>query len=348
MRITLLVICLVACASAQADDQYDIKVYPLARANHTITIDGALDEACWERSLAVRGFTQFNKPELMEVQATIRLLYDDRFLYFGLDCDEPNMDKVTPVDHARDSRDIFHGETIEIFVDPDHTHSTYYQFGINAAASVYDSIRSDVAWSADVRAATELGETGWTLEVAIPWADMGATPEPGKVIGFNVCRDRYAGADKEWMNWSQTKANFHDPLRFAHAVLSPDAQRLGALEAEYRKGGRSGAILFLGLAGLTEAAYRALSREALVTSAESLAQMEGALEAEGEQGAREELARRIAEYREELAGFADQVESGKPLGTDEWKRMTLRLAQMLVELDRVVWEARLSALISTL
>ena len=42
-------------------------------------------------------------------------------------------------------------------------------------------------------------------------------------MGINVCRDRYLGADRQWTNWSQTAANFHDPERFGHLVLSPTA-----------------------------------------------------------------------------------------------------------------------------
>ncbi len=307
------VICLGLCAAVWAEDQYDIKVYPCPRAYAAVVIDGDLSEADWNRAPLVSGFTLHNKPELVEPQASLRVMYDDTNLYFGIVCEEPLMDRLTPVSHARDSHDVFHGEAIEIFVDPTHDHGTYYQFGINAAASIYDSFRTDVSWSADVHAATVLGADSWTLEVAIPWADIGVTAEAGAVIGFNVCRDRQLGNEKLWANWSQTKANFHDPERFAHAVLSPDAQQLGTLEAEYRKGGRDGAIVFLGPSALTQAAWRTLVRGALVASGTTLTEMDKLLDQENETGAREEFANRIADFRTELAGYADQVESGTPL-----------------------------------
>jgi len=74
--------------------------------------------------------------------------------------------------------------------------------------------------------------------------------------------------------------------------------------------------------------------------------MQDALAQEGDEGAQEELARRIGEYRDELAGFADTVENEAALDADAWNQMTFRLAEMRVELDRVIWEARLAALIS--
>ncbi len=348
MRTTALLAALasVAIAAVGHADDYDIRVYPCPRFDRAIAVDGALTEAAWDRAPLVGGFTHYDKPELIEPRTALRVAWDDSFLYFGVVCEEPNMARLTPVGHARDSREIFHGETIEIFVDPDHDHQAYYQFGINAAASVYDSIRSDPTWSADVRAATVLGHDGWSLEVAIPWADLGVAPEPGHVMGFNVCRDRYLGPNKQWMNWSQTAANFHDPERFGHAVLSPDAHRLGELEAEYRRGGRDGAIVFHGPPALVEASYRALGARALAAVGALLDGMEDALAQERDEGAREELARRIGEYRAELTGFADTIEGAGPLGAEAWNQMTFRLAEMRVELDRVIWEARLAALIS--
>ncbi len=341
-------ICLLACACVSAEDSYDIKVYPCPRAYAAVVIDGALDEADWNRAPQVTGFTQYNKPELVKPQASLRVMYDDTNLYFGVICDEPLMKRMSPISRARDSREVFHGEAIEIFVDPTHDHDSYYQFGLNAAASIYDSHRSDVSWSADARAATVLGDDFWSLEFAVPWADLGVAPEAGAVIGFNVCRDRQLGTEKLWANWSQTKANFHDPQRFAHAVLSPDAQRLGALEAEYRKGGRDGAIVFLGPSALTQAAWRTLVRRALIASGATLTEMDKLLDEESEEGAREEFARRIASFRADLAGYADSVESGKPLDVDTWKEMTTRMARMRSGLDRLVWEARLTALLSTI
>jgi len=345
---TIGLIALSLAATCHAQDQYDIRVYPCPRADGAITIDGVLDEAAWQRAPLSGDFTFYNKPELIEPQTGLMATWDDAHIYFGVVCPEPNLDKLTQVGHARDSREVFHGETIEIFVDPDHDQGLYYQFGINAAASIYDSVRSDPSWSADVQAATSVGERAWTLEVAIPWADMAWAPEAGQVVGVNVCRDRYLGANRQWSNWSQTAANFHDPERFGHVVLSPDAMRLGALEAEYRKGGRTGPIVFEGPPALVDAAYRALARHSIADGAELLAGVETAFGDEEQEGASEELARRVAGYRTELAGFAEQIDGGQPLSPDAWREMTARLAGMRSELDRVIWEARLAALISTI
>lgn len=345
--VVLTVLCLTTVS--QAGDQYDIKVYPAPRALSPIVVDGVAADAAWDRAPLSSGFTFYNKPEVAEPLTSIMVAWDETNLYLMVTCQEPNIARLTPVNYARDSSNIFHGEAVEIFIDPEHSHNRYYQIAVNAAGNVYDSVRTDPSWNARVQAAVQMGDDYWTLEVAVPWADMEATPKAGQVVGLNVCRDRYLGANKQWTNWAQTAANFHDPERFGHIVLSPDARRLGELEAEYRKGERIGPIVFCGPPALTDAAYRMLVTHALADAAELLDQIAGALGDEEEQeGARAELDRRLAAYRAELAGFTDAVESGRPLGLDTWRHMTGRIASLGTELDGVIWEARLAALLSSI
>jgi len=348
MRNLMLLLTLLCAAWAFAGDgdSYDIKVYPCARATDAPVIDGDLGDAAWERAPVVDSFTFHNKPELVDVQTHVRVLYTDSDLLLGIRFDEPNMKNLTPVGQPRDSMGVFRGEAVEIFVDPGHDQAVYYQFAVNAAESIYDSRRSDPSWSADVRAAVKLLADAWTLEVAISWADMGVTPTTGMLTGLNVCRDRYLGADKVWSNWSQTAANFHDPQRFGHIVLSPTAARIGELAEELRKGGRVGPMVIYGPETFVRAASRAIGSTSIAEAEGLLAKLDGMRAAEADAGAREELGRRIAAYREELAGFKQATVSDEPVTPEQWREMNHRVAQIQDELDTVIWEARVTALLS--
>lgn len=346
MRIAIATLLLLGAGAAWTQDQYDIKVYPCPRAEGGVVIDGDLSDAVWQRAPMVDEFTVYNKPELIEPQTMLALAWDDAAFYLAVVVMEPNMARMAPVSHARDSSEVFHGETIEIFLDPDHDHQAYFQLAVNAAGSMYDSVRTDPSWNSGATAATWLGEGSWALEVAVPWANLGVRPAAGAVVGVNVCRDRYLGANKQWSNWSQTAANFHDPDRFGHAVLSPSAEQLGALEAQYRLGGRAGAIVLLGPDALTQPAYRELGRNAMAGAGGLLAEIEGAIRVEQDEATRAELTRRLEAYRGELTGFAAMVASTEPAPAADWQRMTFRLGEIRLELGRVVWEARLAALLS--
>ena len=334
---------------AWADDDYDIKVYPCPRASGPITVDGALDEPVWQAAPLVTGFTWYNKPDLLGVQAYFRVLYDDDYLHFGVVCDEPNLAKLTPVPQPRDTHAVFETEAIEIFVEPKHDGS-YFQFAANAAGSTWDSRGGDNSWDAAVVARTRLDKdkNQWTLEFAIPWKDLGVRPAPGRVVGFNVCRDRYLGGDREWSNWSQTQADFHDPDRFAHLVLSATPEKLGQLGAEFRKGGRHGRLVIYSNEGFADTTYRATAREALAKIEELLANLDKVKTQDADEKTRAELDRRLQGYRDEIAPFREQVAGRSSLDAAAWMKVDLRVEQLTRELDQVIWEARLTALLSSI
>ena len=346
LLLTLAVLLGAVCAYAADGDTYEIKVYPAARAADTPVIDGNLGDAAWEKAPSVDEFTLYNKPEPVEVQTHLRVLYTDSDLLLGIRFDEPNMEMLTPVGQPRDSMGVFHGEAVEIFVDPNHDQQTYYQIAVNAAGSIYDSVKTDPTWSADVRAGVRLLNDAWTLEVAIPWADLEVEPDRGTLIGLNVCRDRYLGANKTWSNWSQTAANFHDPERFGHVVLSPSASRIGELNEELHRGGRAGPAVIYGPDAFVRAANRAIAMQAINEAEKLLARLDETRAQEADAGAREELGERIGGYRDELADFEATATGEETVTPQRWREINHRIAQMRYELKTVIWEARLSALIS--
>jgi len=335
--------------SALAADEYPIKVYPCPRLSPAPTIDGALNDPCWAKAPVVSGFTRYNKPKLMEVQTSLRVGYDEKWLYFGVHCDEPNAAKLTPAAAGRDSHGCFRGETVEVFLDPTHNHADYYQFAVNLAGSFYDSRQHDASWNSTAKLATKVVKEGWELELAIPWKEVGIeAPKPGMVVGFNVCRDRYAGGGREWSNWSQTMANFHDPARFGHLVLSPTEEMLGKVAPEVRKGGRRGPILVFTSEGAAGRAYLAMAREALKAVDAQIATLEAGAANELSDDFRKEIADRLEVVRAKLAPLRERIAAAKALDAAEWTRLSISLTRLRSILDQLVWDARLAALLKAI
>jgi len=348
MRRMLLLPAALALISAWAagGDDYPIKVYPCPRFAQPPAIDGALADPCWAEAPLVSGFTRYNKPVLLDVQTSFRVGYDATCLYFGIHCDEPKAKQLTPSFAGRDSSGCFRGESVELFLDPLHSHEDYYQFAANLAGSFYDSHKFDAYWNSTARLATKVVEGGWELEMAIPWAEIGVkAPRPGMAVGFNVCRDRYAGGTTEWSNWSQTMANFHDPARFAHLVLSPTDEMLGKLAAELRKGDRRGPILIFTREGTAGRAYLAMAREALRDLDTRLGELAKAAEAESLLGARDEVSARLEMARRLLDPYRTRLQAAKSLDGAEWTRMSVEMAALGARLGELLWEARLAALL---
>jgi hypothetical protein len=336
---------LLAACLAQAGDDYPIKVYPCPRLDPAPTLDGKLADACWQRAPVVSGFTRYNKPERMDVQTSFRVGYDDAHLYFGVHCDEPNAKRLSPTAAGRDTGQVFRGETVEIFVDPRHDHENYHQFAVNLANAFYDSRRFDRTWNCAAKTATRLLPDAWELEAVLPWEAFGLTPKPGMVVGFNVCRDRYAGGAREWSNWAQTKANFHDPVRFGHLVISPTEAQLGRLGAEFRKGDRAGPIRLYGHAGTAARAYLAMARDTLKRLDALLDELAAEATLERSLAAQEEIAERLALARQHVEPYREKLDAAKALDAAAYTRLDIQLHRLERRLRHLLWDARLAALL---
>lgn len=334
-----------AAGAALADDSFPVNVYPCPRAERPPTLDGQLDDAVWQQAPVVSGFLAYGKDTLAEVQTSFRVLWDDRYLYLGIHCDEPVMGKLVPLNFARDEHAVFGNETIELFVDPDHTHGTYYQLAMNATASLYDGIGEDISWNSETVVKAFRGGDFWSLEVAVPWSSLRSTAKVGKVVGFNVCRDRNLG-EKEWTNWARTLSGFHDPDRFAHLVLSGTPEQVGRLAGEFRKGGRTGPVVIFSAEGFSRTTYAQLAAGALA----DLDKLVSALEEEGrrdtDRAAADELGKRLDAYRQQVAEL--RTRAGSNLDAAQWVRLDVDSQKLIVQLRNVVWEARLSALLSAI
>jgi hypothetical protein len=334
-------------ALVHGQDDFPIYVYPCPKADPAPKVDGVLDDAVWKEAPLVGGFTLYDKPEKVEVQTFLRVAWDDSALYFAVQCDEPLIEKLTLKAAPRDAKTIFSDEAIEIFVDPDHDHSRYYQFGINAAGSLFDGERNNPAWNGEVAVQTHVGEDAWFVEVAIPWRDMTKRkPTPGAAVGFNVCRDRHLSGRREWTNWSQTKANFHDPDRFAHLVLSPTPQQLGKLGAELRKGDRRGPITVFSSEGFSRTSYAELAQQALAGLDALLADLEETQAKERDRKAARLLGELIQERRKAVEDLRDTLSDPERIDVALWTRSDLAIQALSHSLNDAIWEARLSALLS--
>jgi len=61
------------------------------------------------------------------------------------------MDKISPMRYAHDEEAVFSRESIEFFVDPNHTHDLYYQLAFNVGGSLYgaEGKLDAVTWTRD-------------------------------------------------------------------------------------------------------------------------------------------------------------------------------------------------------
>ena len=122
---------------------------------------------------------------------------------------------------------LYQEEVVEIFVDPVGDLECYFEIEINPLNTVLELVlrknRSgylkDTSWRCEgLRSAVRRSATGWSTELAIPFASLIAEPpRTGTRWRANFCRiDRPPQVERELTAWSPPgRANFHTPERFA-------------------------------------------------------------------------------------------------------------------------------------
>ena len=188
------------------------------------TLDGKLDDPAWRGAAKLEGFVRYGSGEPAKDPTTAFVTYDSRALYIAARLSSSAMDKLRSDETARDA-DVWRDDCLEIFLDPGHTHREWRQFVTNSVGARFDAHmpggkpgRGKV-WNAagwEVKGAK--GTDAWTVEMKLPFSDLGGAPKPGDVWGFNVCRE--APSTGELSMWNDTGGRFTRVAHLADLVFA--------------------------------------------------------------------------------------------------------------------------------
>lgn len=218
-----------------------------SRAAGPITVDGALDEPSW-RSAAPLALQFFWPEQTGAKQATrVRLVWDDQALYAGYECDDAD---ITARHTNRDDK-TYEDDCVELFLLPDRQRwpGVYVGLEMNARGVLYDYLTVPPLtvlkrFQLDgCEVATQLQgtlnrsddtDTGWTLEVKIPWANLeeflGRAPAAGDRWGLMLNRWDGTEPNRALSLWSDSGTQIpspHNADRFGALVLAAAAPTLG-------------------------------------------------------------------------------------------------------------------------
>lgn len=157
------------------------------------------------------------------VATHFRIGFDSEKLYFAITCQETKPESLVANVTVRDSS-VYSDDCVELILDPLNDHIGTLAFIMNALGTVCDFRYGDIGWHADVQIAARQSGDLWSIELAVPFAELGrSTPKPGEVWGLNVFRTRRADGYQK-MNWANAGGNFTDPELLGHLLFDgPDA-----------------------------------------------------------------------------------------------------------------------------
>ncbi|GEM_PF-348747 len=169
--------------------------------------DGKTDDPAWRGVPAIAKFQTDTlgtpAPEVTEV----KILYDDRYLYFGVWGEEPNPKGLSAGAHGKLPL-VFGDDDFEFFLQPNLAGRDYFRIMANSKGTKFCSSPKGL-FSYDYDVKTFVGTNFWSAEFRVPFSAFGVSPpRAGDVWGLNVRRHRTQAAPVQ-RDWS--KMDNHPP-----------------------------------------------------------------------------------------------------------------------------------------
>jgi len=188
---------------------------------------------------AVSGEFVTTKNSVPKEPTSAGIVWETTGLRVRFDCTDSN---VTAAERARDFPEIWRDDTVELFIDRDHTHrdsSAWKHYIVNAAGGVFDESGPTWAYfssgdslggnrkfdSCGLVAKATRTTKGWQAELFIPWTDLGGAPRAGDVWGFNLARGNQPS--NEYSCFAPTHGSFYNMHRWGHLVFDKGGKGRG-------------------------------------------------------------------------------------------------------------------------
>ena len=142
-----------------------------------IVIDGYLSEEEWKTAREINKFYEVFPFSLNDASGDTRILIqeDGKGIYIGF-INTQAKETIRANQHQRDqgARPPV-GDQVGITIDFDNDGKTAYRFSVNAGGSINDGTvinenEQNMDWDGDWLSATSIADTGWYVEIFIPWS----------------------------------------------------------------------------------------------------------------------------------------------------------------------------------
>lgn len=178
-----------------ATDSISRKKATAVKINKSPKIDGILDEEVWQNAPSAANFIERRpnngKPAVESLKSEVKILYDDTGIYFGAVLFDNEPSKIAKELTERDNienDDIFgvtlngyndHQQSLEFLVTP---------AGVQADAKLTNDFGEDFSWNAVWFSAVKITETGWVVEMKIPYSELRFPKKQVQEWGINILR----------------------------------------------------------------------------------------------------------------------------------------------------------------
>lgn len=169
------------------------RVYYATRTNIKPKIDGKLDDECWQNTGTWDGDFIQQQPHQAappSQKTEIKILYDDKYLYFAVICYDNEPEKMDPILGRRDQ---MNGDVTGIAIDSYNDNRTAFEFNLTAAGQKVDLMHMgeygwDFEWNAVWDGKTTIGDSAWYAEMRVPFTQIRFSDEDEHIWGMHIWR----------------------------------------------------------------------------------------------------------------------------------------------------------------
>lgn len=161
-------------------------------------LDGRFDDACWSESQSVSLTTPAG--DATDWPAGMMVAHDDEFLYLAVSCRKAPA-TVYATTEAKRSRDplLTSQDRLHWSLDIDRDYTTYWNFTFDHRGFVAEDFFGDRSWNPTMYVASRTEGGYWSIEAAIPFAEITTTPpKKGDVWATKARRIAPATGAQEW------------------------------------------------------------------------------------------------------------------------------------------------------
>ena len=183
-------------------------------------LDGVLDETCWNLPDSATGFVQmepFKGSDATE-STVVYAGYDNRNLYFGFKCYEPDPSSIVANIRTRDML-TKNDDIVLILLDTYFDKRTALGFFVNPVGTqidmkvVDDGRNLDLNWDTEWDAAVERTDWGWSAEIVIPFSSISYN---NRLDSWGINFGRILRKNSETVYWS---GEMNDDFRVSQGGL---------------------------------------------------------------------------------------------------------------------------------
>ena len=211
---------------------------PIARSNANVEIpftenapkiDGKIDDPQWGGAVALSRFVNTVNGRPLRTKTEVKLLWGTDTLYLSMAADDTEL--LSPYD--TESADIWKADALDIFLQANEN-GPYFEIQVNPQGITYDAYyseyrKADATWNSNAVVATdstgvvndtEAADTSWTVEMAIPIAEILPGQLDNRTFRGNFFRIDKKSDITEYSGWSAPmRGDFHTQDRFGKLIL---------------------------------------------------------------------------------------------------------------------------------